>query len=361
MKKILYIGMPFDQGKSGISRYIEQTLSHLSMENDVSLIMMRRDHDIVHESVSGVYDWLIIGRSSLWAKPILNILFHCFVLPIFCVFKDYDYVFFPAGNRRFPLFFSKKTITMVHDFSHLHIPGKYDFFREFYVTKILPVFLRGANLIFTPSQSTKNDLLNLCGLDEQKVRVNPLGFNYPKVKLMPNESRKKHILYVSRVEHPGKNHLGLIQAFEIFCNKSNSYELRMVGGDWNGSEEVHSYHSRSEAREKMKFLGHLSEEDLEREYTQASIFIYPSFYEGFGLPLLEAMSRGIPVISSNKGSLPEVGASSVLYIDPEKPSDIAEKLHKLTSSTELQQKYIQLGIENLKRFSWKEHVERFPN
>ncbi len=354
--------MPFDGGKSGISRYIEKTIEGLSSEVEIDLIMMRKDYALIHERLTGAYSWLSLGKSDLWQKPLFNILFHLLVLPVYCYFRNVDYVFFPAGNRRFPLFFPKKTITTVHDFSHLHIPGKYDFFRHQYVTKVLPRFLKNADLIFTPSESTKKDLLNLCGIDEKKVRVNLLGFSYPKLKVISHQQREKNFLYVSRIEHPGKNHLGLIKAFEIFCENFNSNSnLCLVGGDWNGSEAVHQYHQSSKFKDRIKFRGHLTEEELEKEYRSASVFIYPSFFEGFGLPLLEAMSRGLPIISSDRGSLPEVGGNSVHYINPEDHQMIADTMYFLIESVTEQQKYIQLGFENLKRFSWEAHTQQFPH
>ena len=352
--------MPFDSGKSGISRYIEKTLDRLSQEVELDLIMMNADYSLVNRRINGVYNRLLIGRSNSWAKPFSNIFFHCFILPIYCLIKNYDYVFFPAGNRRFPFWFPLKTITMVHDFSHLHIPGKYDFVRHFYVTKVLPLFLKRASLIFTPSMSTKADLINLCGLGDEKVRVNNLGFTSPNV-LNIHKRQKKNILYVSRVEHPGKNHLNLMKAFELLCQRGNSdVNLHFVGGDWNGSEEVHLYHQQSSLKNRIIFKGHLPEEDLEKEYEEARLFIYPSFYEGFGLPLLEAMSRGVPVISSDRGSLPEVGGDAALYVNPEDIEDISIKLERLLESDEEKEKYIHLGYENLKRFSWESHTKNFP-
>ena len=354
--------MPFDGGKSGISRYIERTLDLLSQEAEVDLIMMRKDHDLIIHRLSGSYNWLQIGRANYWSKPLLNIIFHCFIIPIYCLFSRSDYVFFPAGNRRFPIWISKKSVTMVHDFSHLHIPGKYDFMRHLYVTKVLPFFLKRASLIFTPSQSTKNDLVNLCGIDDSLVRVNLLGYSLPNLKIAKNPCEDFSILYVSRVEHPGKNHLGLIKAYEKLCEiKKTNIPLVLVGGDWSGSEEVHSYHQSSKYRDQVHFMGHLSEEKLEYEYGRASLFIYPSFYEGFGLPLLEAMSRGIPVISSDRGSLLEVGGAAALFADPEKPQEMAEKMKEMLDSSDLRQKYIQMGYENLKRFSWQAHTQNFPS
>ena len=362
MKKVLFIGMPYEDGKSGISKYIEQTLDRLTRIVEVDLIMMENDFAIIQPRINGHYNWLKIGRNKIWKTPLLNIFFHCIVLPVFCTFRNIDYVFFPAGNRRFPLFFPKKTITMAHDFAPLHVPGKYDFARHFYVTKVLPLFLNRADIIFTPSQSTKNDLLQLCGIDNSKIRVNYLGFNYPKVKLEQNQIKTNKILYVSRVEHPGKNHLNLIKSFENLCDRLiESTELHLIGGDWNGAEFVHQYHETSRHRAKIFFHGHVTEEQLEKEYESSKIFIYPSYYEGFGLPLLEAMSRGLPVISSDRGSLPEVGGNCVLYVNPEDQNDITNKLEVLINSPETQQKCVQLGFENLKRFSWDKHVSQFPH
>ena len=364
MKKILFIGMPFDDGKSGISRYIEKTLDLMAKIYSIELVMMKSDYQIIHSRLNNLYDWKILGRQNFWKKPVLNILFHWFILPIYCCFNKYDFVFFPAGNRRFPFWFPLKTITMVHDFSHLHIPGKYDFWRHFYVVKILPLFLRRADLIFTPSESTKIDLEKLCQIGSEKIRVNYLGFNYPKLKITLKEkpSACLRILYVSRIEHPGKNHLGLIKAFELLKkNYELDVKLILVGNDWNGAEEVHQYHAQSNCNSDIIFKGHLTEDELEEEYSQATIFVFPSFYEGFGLPILEAMVRCVPVILSDRGPMKEVGGHAAIFVDPTNEQDLSKNMYLLLTSPEKRNLQIQKGIENIKRFSWEKHIENFPN
>jgi len=113
----------------------------------------------------------------------------------------------------------------------------------------------------------------------------------------------------------------------------------------------------------IKYLGYISDEELAKVYNLASLFVYPSFYEGFGLPIAEAMACGTPVITSSVSSLPEVGADAVVYVDPNNIEDIKEKMMMVLNNKDLQKQMIQQGLKRAKNFTWekstKEHIKIF--
>jgi glycosyltransferase involved in cell wall biosynthesis len=133
------------------------------------------------------------------------------------------------------------------------------------------------------------------------------------------------------------------------------YELVFAGPLKERSKEVVDYAEQSKDAEKIRFLGFVEESELADLYGKASLFVFPSFYEGFGIPLLEAMSSGIPSAASNRSSLPEIGGDAVLYFDPESAKDIKDCIERLLSNEELREKLKEKGLKRVKMFNWKDH------
>jgi glycosyltransferase involved in cell wall biosynthesis len=291
-----------------------------------------------------------------------------FILPFTIKKNQYDWLFLPAGNRRLMLFYPIKTLITMLDLSQFNVEKKYDTFRMFYIKHVIPFFLKRADLIFAISQNTANDLVKHYNMKPEDIIVNHIGTNtehfLQKERLNPNPLGMPYILYVARIEHPGKNHLNLIKAYEKLPDSLKaSYRLCLVGSDWNGAEAVHEYADTSADRERIIFSGFVDNEDLIDYYQHASLFAFPSFYEGFGLPVAEAMACGTPVITSNVSSLPEVGGDAVVYVDPNNIEDIKEKIIMILNDEDLQKQMIENGLKRAKEFTWeksaKKHMEVF--
>lgn len=356
--------MPYDKGGSGVSRYLENVLEHLVNDHCIDLLLTQNDADIFpvkHKSLK-----IIVPKfSNLLSKPFFNMIWHLFILPFLINKKKYDFIFLPAGNRRVFLFYPLTTITTVHDFSQLHIKGKYDAFRMFYVLKILPFFLKRVDLICSVSKSTEKDLVECFKISKEKIFVNYNGFrastNVSRDSALLKETykiNKKYFLYVSRIEHPGKNHINLIKAYESLTSEiKNEFDLVFVGSDWNGAEKVHEYHQKISRPENIKFVGNLSSDDLEIMYSNAYLFIYPSLYEGFGIPILEAMSYGVPVLCSNCSSMPEVGGDAAEYFDPSDFNSIKNGIENILKAKNASSRMRSAGFEQVKLFSWKNHAD----
>ncbi|MDP4008149.1 MAG: glycosyltransferase family 1 protein [Candidatus Peregrinibacteria bacterium] len=228
--------------------------------------------------------------------------------------------------------------------------------------------LKGGKRIFAVSENTAKDVMSRFGIPSEKIIItyNAVGENF----IAPNLSTiaafrekyklpKKYILSLGTLV-PRKNIQLTLKAFSLLCADSKfskDIDLCIVGGDgWGDSQEF----ALSEAAQnpRIHMLGYLPYEELSCIYTGAEVFVYPSLYEGFGIPPLEAASMSCPVIVSNTSSLPEVVGDSVMQIDPNDAEALAEAIKLLTSDIAKRKELIQKGGENIKRFSWRKSAER---
>lgn len=258
-----------------------------------------------------------------------------------------------------------KLLCMIHDISFEHYK---DIFtkKEYYRQKLLiPYAAKYSDIVFTDSTDSKKDLINSYHLDPDKVVITYAGVNesYRKLngdELNENELRKKfqigsnpYILAVGNLQ-PRKNIERLIQAFiELKKNKDRKEVLVIVG------KKAWKYDSILAAAENddIIFTDYVENDDLVRLYNAAAIFVYPSFFEGFGLPPLEAMACGTPVAVSNTTSLPEVVGNAGAFFDPFDVQDMKNTIISVLDDDELRKELIQSGFSQARNFSWKMTAE----
>jgi glycosyltransferase involved in cell wall biosynthesis len=252
----------------------------------------------------------------------------------------------------------------VHDFSSIHVPGKYDRARLFYITRVLPFLVRRLTHVLTVSESSKRDIVEYARVPEEKVTVTPLAANpgvfFPRdqqeavAMLSPRHAvRTPFILYTSRIEHPGKNHARLIRAFaELKRRDRIPHQLVLAGADRERAEEVHRTAEESGFAEDILFTGFVATEDVPLLYQAADIFVFPSLYEGFGLPILEAMACGTPVACSRISSMPEVAGDAAILFDPDEEGSIASAIGSIICGTDLRKDLSARGLERSRQFSW---------
>ena len=341
--KILLSAIPFDNGKSGISVYIREVVKALENAGHELTLIVEDDGAKEFERFELIR---IKKRNALF-----SMLYSLFVLPLRINWKKFDFCIMLAANRRvfcrYPIF----TIAVVHDLSQYHVPVKYDKFRMFYIKKVLPHYVRKAQSIVAISCSTANDLIKYWHIPEEKISVVYNGFTPPE-KI--ETEKKKQILYISRIEHPGKNHLNLLKAFELLPeNLRREYTLVMPGASWNGAETVFEYAENSPCKEQFKFTGFLNFSELPALYAQSTMYIFPSHFEGFGLSLLEAMHAGVPCACSNNSSLGELGEGAAELFDPASVESIAAAMQKILSDPVHRQKLSVKGREKAAGFCWQ--------
>ena len=256
-----------------------------------------------------------------------------------------------------PLFYANNFIT-IHDLAFRLYPQYFSRRFAFLYNLIVPRLARRAQRIFTVSQYSKKTLEQQLKIPAEKITVsyNAVDTNrWTSLKSQHSPYPWPYILAVGALE-PRKNLARLIAAFQ----KLNNDNLRLViVGSANKEvfkkEAIYSPDKESLSTDKQHiiFTGYLADQQLNALYSHAVCFCYPSLYEGFGLPPLEAQAQGCPVIVSNRTSLPEVFATSALYCNPEDINDIQEKLETILNDSRLRQSLITSGHENLNRFSWK--------
>ncbi len=226
-----------------------------------------------------------------------------------------------------------------------------------------------ATKIITVSESTKNDLINLYGIDPKKIRVIYSGIEQES-RIKNQESRideikakyrlpECFILYLGTLE-PRKNLVGLIRAYELLRKKLMIHDSKFIipklviaGGKGWLYKEIFDTIEKSKYVKDIILTGFVEEDDKQYIYKFADLFVYPSFYEGFGFPPLEAMSHGVPVITSNVSSLPEAVGDSAIMIDPYDHDELARAMERILTEDKLRNILIRKGLERIKKFSWQ--------
>lgn len=347
--KIGISGFAFDKGRSGVSEYINQALLNIPPDvTDVLLFIPSYELPFLSEKIKKT--GLKIQSISLPDVKIVELIFHYFIFPFYLKYFGVDCLYLPAGNRRLSYYPFGKTVTTFHDLSQYHVEGKYDHLRTFYIKFFIPFFLNRVDKIFAISNSTKDDIIKFFAIDKNKITCNLNGFE-PSLK-GSNPKVCKEILYVSRIENPGKNHIALLRAFDLLPEDiKTEYKLVFAGKEWSGAELVLEEISTLGLTDKVILTGFLDSKELADLYSRASLFVHPSLFEGFGLPLLEAMNNKLPLCVSDIPVFREVCGEDVTYFDPKSPEDISRKIvDSLSSST----KRIDYS-ERLSLFSWKDH------
>lgn len=281
--------------------------------------------------------------------------------------KDIDIIHYPYFDFFFltlPIFKPKRTIVTVHDCIPLAFPDKYPpgvkGRAKFLVQK---TSLKSAAAVITDSESSKKDIVKFLNYPAGKIHVVYLAadssFGLVKNEEDKEKTRKKYklpkkfILYAGDVNY-NKNLLSLIKAFNKIKEKA---DLVFVGKSFENKnlkevKEILSLIKEYKLENKVHFTGYVPDEDLKMVYNLASVYCLISFYEGFGLGVLEAMSCGTPVVTSNLSSLPEAAGEAALKVNPYSISEIANALNTLLENEKIRKEYIDKGFKRAGRFSW---------
>jgi glycosyltransferase involved in cell wall biosynthesis len=274
---------------------------------------------------------------------------------------------FHSLAQRPPAFRFKREIVTVFDIFPVtgHEYSTADFRRKF--SALLVEAVHRATRVITASRYTAQQLLAHTSISQSKLRIIPLGVDPPSSTLSPGERRlagerlvgegNEMILSVG-VLQTRKNTLNALRALETLPER---YRLILVGGDGYGSEAIHEYIRRQGLGPRVQVRGYVALGELRSLYQSASVLLFPSLEEGFGLPVLEAMANGLPVVASRTASLPEVGGEAALYVDPHDPQDIADKVRRAVEDSELRRKMMQQGLERARQFSWQRVAEATLN
>lgn len=367
--RIAIIADPVDEQNAGIhyyTKYLIENLLKIDRVNEYVLIHCRKN-PIFGEWIrgrkqrtdAGTFEVVIPSMRRLFGGASLR----KFALLSFTFLKHKpDVVFEPAHIGPFSFLWKCKKIVAIHDLTPVLFPQHHIWISRVVHKKLLPMIFRNADGVIVPSEATKRDIERLYGknLGRREIKVVPEAaaeFFKPvdrgeiaavKAKF---KIKKPYILSVGTLE-PRKNLKIVAEAFQELRKEGNDIQWVVVGEQgWHYDELMAKL--RGEAEENIILTGYVDNQDLAALYSGALCLVYPSLYEGFGLPVLEAMQCGCPVICSNNSSLPEVCGNSALMIDPLDKAAMKSALHSVITSEKIRQELRAKGLLQAGKFSWK--------
>jgi glycosyltransferase involved in cell wall biosynthesis len=355
---------PTAQKHAGLGRYAGEVARALSSKNDIKLsLFYNRQGDaqlpnylvqIPHKSVNiGNKPW----RMGVWLSQMIH-------WPMDQTFGAVD--IFHATNHLLAHFRQARTVYTLHDLIFLHYPEHHLLYNRWYLTLTMPLYLKAADVIVTPSECSRQDAIKFYGLPETKIKV-IYEAPAPTFKPITNSAALDHIrqtynlpekfiLYVGTIE-PRKNLSRLLEAFKPLLINWPDLKLVLVGKKGWLYESFFQRLQTLGLQDQIIFTGYVEEADLPAFYQLAEVFVFPSLYEGFGLGPIEAMACGTPVISSNSSSLPEVVGKAGLLINPTDTAALSEALRRVLADPELRANLFQQGLIQAQKFSWQKAVD----
>lgn len=344
--------------QAGVSRYIEQLIQELPSASPDRFVV----YGGLQSRAAGhpLSNRAGIRFSSSWVptgRPEIRIFWEQVAAPIVLDRDQIDVVHAPVNVA--PALAHRPVVVTVHDLAFLRFPAQYPRFKQRYLSLMTRHSVRHAARVIAVSRSTRDDLLRYYGVPDERVIVVPNGVD-PTLKPIDQEEivefrhdrnlPEQFILFLGTLQ-PRKNLIALLRAWSKL-DASERLPLVVVGSQGWMYEPIYDEARSLGVAGEVVFKGFAEPSDLARWYSAATIFVYPSLYEGFGLPVLEAMSCGTPVITSNVSSLPEVAGDAALLVDPKEVGDLSDAIQRLTQNHDLRADLARRGIERSKRFSW---------
>jgi len=340
--------------RTGIEEYSYQVIRHLVSHfvetqqccvstGATQVVLYLRKNQKINFSLPANWKIKVLRWPRFWTQ---------FGLSLEMLLYPVNVLFIPAHVA--PIIHPKKTFVVVHGLEYEIIKEAYSFWERFYMRYSIKLSCFWAKKIIAVSKNTRKDLIELYKIPGNKIEViyEGVSTNYESstnIRIIPNE---KYFLFIGRLEKR-KNIEGIIEAFEILKEKYNiPHKLVLAGSPGYGYESIKHKVESMNHKNEIIFPGFIKEEEKPELIKNADIFLFPTFYEGFGLPILEAQSLGIPVVTSNTSSLTEVGGDSVAYATPTEPISIADSIYKIISDESFKNAIIEKGYENVKKFSW---------
>jgi glycosyltransferase involved in cell wall biosynthesis len=256
-------------------------------------------------------------------------------------------------------------VATIHDLAPFRLPGKYDWLRMWYGRVVARQLAQRQDRIIAVSRATAADIRRFFAVPPERLSVIHNGLDHERFSPAGRREAaawvaRRHalfppfFLYVARLEHPAKNHARLIAAFNRFkTERPSPWQLVLCGSDWHGAEVIHQLVRRSPFAADIRITGFVPEADLPTWYRAATVMVYPSLFEGFGLPPLEAMACGCPVLASSTGAVGEVCGDAAATANPLDVDDITRQLVRLAHDEPLREQLRTAGIHRARDFDWQ--------
>ncbi len=350
------------RGRSGVAQYVFALLRAFrahAAEHRFTLFVLEQDRPLF-EFAADKMD--LVGVPERYRPPVADIAWHQAQLPALASRLRLDVLHVPSYRRmlwRAPC----ARVTTIHDLAAFHVAGKYDWARMFYGRVVARQLARQQDEVIAVSRTTARDLGRFFQLAPEKITVIPNGLDHARFQPAPPAEvrawaqarglERPFFLYVSRLEHPGKNHVRLIEAFNRFKARTGSdWQLVLGGSDWHGAGVIHQAAEASPYAADIRRLGFVPDADLPRWYQAAGALVYPSLFEGFGLPPLEAMACGCPVACSARGALAETVGEAAAIVDPEDIEGLQWELTRLATDGAWRATLRAVGLKHAANYRW---------
>lgn len=255
-----------------------------------------------------------------------------------------------------------KTLAVFHDLNFEHYPKDIPYFNRKYYLKNFPIFAKRATRLATVSEYSKKDICELYKVSEEKIDVvynganekfTPLPSNIKKLVVEKHTGGKPYFIFIGAL-NPRKNLVNLLKAFDLFKkNDRLSTQLLIVGEKMFKTNEIFETYEHMEYKADVVFSGRLNSLELHKALASAIALTYVSYFEGFGIPIVEAFYTETPVITSNVTSMPEVAGDAALLVDPFSPEDISLALKKMSENPDLRAQLIEKGNKRKLNFHWQ--------
>jgi glycosyltransferase involved in cell wall biosynthesis len=261
-------------------------------------------------------------------------------------------------------------LPVIHDLNFEHYPKDLPFLMSNYYRYYFPKFAKKAKRIATVSEASKADIANLYNIDNNKIDVIYNGASewfYPisedeKVLIKKEYSKgKSYFLFVGSL-HPRKNLINLLKAYDLFRKQTESdTQLLIVGEKYYWTSEMEKTYNNMQFKNDVHFVGRLFENKLGKVMAAAQALVYVSYFEGFGIPMIEAMNAEVPVLASNVSCMPEIAGEAAYYVNPFDVQNIADGLKEMDRNEDLKKQLVQKGREQKQKFSWDKTAEKLWN
>ncbi len=352
------------QGKlEGIGWFTRETLSRITRNHPEHQFLFIFDRPFDREFIFSENVTPIV-LSPPTRHPVLWYIWFELQLPRILKRYKADLFFSPDGY----LSLNSKIIQLaaIHDINFAHRPKDLPWLKAKYYNYFFPKFSRKAKRIVTVSYFSKEDIHRTYKIDNNKIDVVYNGINSLYTPTCDDEKAETkarfshgqdYFLFIGSL-HPRKNVCGLLRAFDAFrISVDSQMKLLVVGESMFKTHEIEQTYEGMRFKNDVVFTGRLSNDDLHQVLGAAMALTFVPFFEGFGIPVIEAMNSGVPVICSNTTSLPEVGGNAVLYVDPFSMSQIKDAMIRLYEEQELRDDLIQKGFAQKEKFSWDKTAE----
>ncbi len=353
--------IPLVAAKTGIGHYTDALASSLARIHSDHQYVLLSPFDFAFQASNNSGNGTPTNLSKMFF-PVRSVFRKWWLAGLPAMLRISPLDVFHGTNYCIPVFSPCPTVVTIHDlslFTQAHTHEDENVKRG---KRRMPLMARRATKIIVPSEFTKRETMQYLGIREDKIRVifeaardnlKPLSATECQPILEKYQLRQPYLLYVGTIE-PRKNLLTLIRAYdELLKTTDQRPQLALCGGKGWLYEEVFKLVEELKLTDQVQFTGYVADEDLPALYSAAEAFVYPSLYEGFGLPPLEAMACGTPTITSNVTSLPEVVGQAGLTHDPNDWQTLTAHIAKLLSDQTAREYFKRAGIEQAARFSWE--------